>query len=142
MRWPAGMLSFDGNGSGGGCAAAQRVGDLVTHAVPDTPAIPPVQSTAEPVLIAHAVTVVLAALVGLGWLTLPNPMIDAIGTGAWLLVSTVAAVIARGKVAPVDGTNRPLGIGDFESYVAGIVRDELAAYPQFRTATGTFGDAR
>jgi hypothetical protein len=110
----------------------RRVGDLVTHAAPDTPA--PVQSTAEPVLIAHAVTVILAALVGLGWVTIPNQTIDLVGTGAWLLVSTVAAVMARGKVTPVDGTNRPVGIADFEAYVLGVVRDELATYPQFRAA--------
>jgi hypothetical protein len=91
-----------------------------------------VQSTAEPVLIAHAVTVVCAALVSLGWLTIPNPTIDMIGTGVWLVVSTVAAVIARGKVTPVDGSNRPVSAADFEAYVAGIVRDELAAYPQFQ----------
>jgi hypothetical protein len=103
----------------------------VTHAAPDTPA-PPVQSTAEPVLIAHAVTIVLAALVGLGWVTIPNPTIDLIGTGVWLLVSTVAAVVARGKVTPVDGANRPLTPADFEAYVVGIIDREIAAYPQFQ----------
>lgn len=103
----------------------------MTHAASDTPT-PPVASTAEPVLIAHAITVTLAALVSLGWITVPDPTIDLIGTGVWLLVSTVVAVVARGKVTPVDGSNRPLGVADFEAYVAGIVRDELAAYPQFQ----------
>lgn len=118
--------------------------DLNSDSAVPTPPVPSTQATAEPVLIAHAVTVVLAALVGLGWVTIPDPLIDAAGTGVWLLVSTVAAVIARGKVTPVDATNRPLVAADFEAYVAGIVRDELAAYPQFRAATppGAFGDAR
>jgi hypothetical protein len=110
----------------------RRVGDLVTHAAPDTTA--PLQSTAEPVLIAHAVTVILAALVGLGWVTIPNPTIDVIGTGVWMVVSTVAAVVARGKVAPVDGAQRPLTPADFDAYVAGIIAREIAAYPQLRTA--------
>lgn len=102
----------------------------MTHAAPDTTA--PVQSTAEPVLIAHAVTVVLAALVGLGWVTIPNPTIDLIGTGVWTVVSTVAAVVARGKVTPVDGTQRPLNAADIEAYVVGIIDREIAAYPQFQ----------
>lgn len=110
--------------------AERRVGSL-THATTDAP--PPVQSTSEPVLIAHAVTVILGALVTMGWVALPDPTIDTIGTGVWLVVSTVAAIIARGKVTPIDGSNRPLGVQDFEAYVAGIVRAELAAYPQFRT---------
>jgi len=109
----------------------------MTHAVSDASPVP--QATTEPVLIAHAVTVVLAALVGLGWFTLPDPIINLIGTGVWLLVSTVATVIARGKVTPLDGTNRPLDVADFEAYVLGVVRDELAAYPQFRSGPGAFG---
>jgi hypothetical protein len=91
-----------------------------------------VQATAEPVLIAHAVSVILAAVVSLGWLTIPDTSIDLIGTAVWLVVSTVAAVIARGKVTPVDGSNRPVAAADFEAYVLSIVRDELAAYPQLR----------
>lgn len=102
----------------------------MTHSVPDAP--PPVQPTSEPVLIAHAVSVILGALVTLGWVAVPNSTIDIIGTGVWLVVSTVAAVVARGKVVPIDGSKRPVGVADFEAYVVGIVRDELAAYPQFR----------
>ena len=86
-------------------------------------------------MIAHAVTVILGALVTLGWIALPNADVDILGTGVWLVVSTVVAIVARGKVTPVDGSNRPLGVGDFEAYVLGIVRDELSAYPQFRAGT-------
>jgi hypothetical protein len=57
--------------------------------------------TSEPVLIAHAVTVILAAVVSLGWVAIPNDTIDLVGTGVALLVSTVVAVVARGKVTPV-----------------------------------------
>ena len=98
----------------------------MTHAVPDAPAPVPPQQTGEPVVIAHAVSVILGALVSLGWLTIPNPTIDMIGSGVWLIVSTAAAIVARSKVAPVHS------IADFEAYVAGLIRDELAAYPQFR----------
>lgn len=99
----------------------------MTHSAPADPT-----PVAEPVLIAHAVTVILGALVTLGWVALPDPTIDTIGTGVWMVVSTVAAIVARGKVTPVDGTTRALRPADFEAYVVGVVRDELAAYPQFR----------
>lgn len=86
--------------------------------------------TSEPVLIAHAVTVILGGLVGLGWLTLPDSLINTVGTVVFVLVSTVAAVVARGKVTPVDGSNRPLTADDVVAYVTGVVRDEIAAFEE------------
>lgn len=88
----------------------------MTHSVPD----PPV-STPEPVLIAHAVTTLLVMLGGLGWFVIPNQTINAIGDIVLLLVATVGALIARGKVKPVgDGTTTPSTWADIEDAITQI----------------------
>jgi hypothetical protein len=61
------------------------------------------ESTGEPVIIAHAVTVILAAVVTAGWVVIPSPTIDAIATVIGFAVATVGAVLARSKVAPLKG---------------------------------------
>jgi predicted lysophospholipase L1 biosynthesis ABC-type transport system permease subunit len=92
--------------------------------------------TSEPVLIAHAVTVILAAVVSLGWVAIPNDTIDLVGTGVALLVSTVVAVVARGKVTPVAKAST-LDAAAIRLLVAEVVRTELATLSAYRAATDT-----
>jgi hypothetical protein len=91
--------------------------------------------TSEPVLIAHVVTVLLGGVVGLGWLTLSDSTINLVGTVVFILVSTVGAVVARGRVRPVDGTDRALTPDDVVAYVDAVLRDELAALEARKAAT-------
>lgn len=56
--------------------------------------------TSEPVRIAHIVTTALYLAVTLGWVFLPNTVIDTIGTVVAFLLSTYGAELARGKVSP------------------------------------------
>lgn len=52
-------------------------------------------------LIAHAFTMLLAALVTAGWVTYPSkPLLDVLGTGAALVLALVGAFVARSKVTP------------------------------------------
>lgn len=86
---------------------------------------PKLEPTGEPVVIAHAVTVILGAVVTAGWVVIPDARITAIGTVVALVLSTVAAVMARARVSPVKG-----GIwGAIGGYVADVVRAELDKYP-------------
>lgn len=65
-------------------------------------------ATAEPVLIAHAITAFLAALVATGWIAFPSQsVLDVIGTGLALLVATVGAFVARGQVTPTGSAAAP-----------------------------------
>lgn len=57
-------------------------------------------TTSEPVVISHAVTTILYAVAGAGWLTIPDPTINTIGTIAALVISTVGTFAARAKVSP------------------------------------------
>lgn len=95
------------------------------------PAPPP---TSEPVLIAHAVTVILAALVSLGWISVPDVTIDLVGTGVALVISTVAVVVARGRVQPLAKAGALDGDA-VRLLVAEVVRTELATLAAYRTAT-------
>lgn len=80
--------------------------------------------TSEPVIIGHSITLILAALVGLGWLTIPSTTIDAIGTLVAVVLSTVGAVMARARVSPLSG-----GLWSaVEQYVRERVAAELAKY--------------
>jgi len=54
----------------------------------------------NPVRVAHAITTVLYLAAGLGWLTLPSPVVDIIATGGAFLLSTAAAEWARARVSP------------------------------------------
>lgn len=77
--------------------------------------------TGEPVVIAHAVTVILGALVTAGWVAIPNTIIDAVGTILALVLSTVGVVLARARVSPLQG-----GMwAAVEGYVVDLVADEL-----------------
>lgn len=68
----------------------------------------PTTSTSEPVLIAHTITAVLMAGVALGWWAFPTqPVVNAIGTVAALIVSVIAGVVARGQVTPVGSDPAP-----------------------------------
>lgn len=93
-------------------------------AEPDPVAPPAVDPSGEPVIIAHAVTLILGALVTAGWVALPNATIDTIGTVVALALSTVAAVMARARVTPVQG-GMWAAIGH---YVADLVDAELARH--------------
>lgn len=86
---------------------------------------PGIDPTGEPVVIAHAVTVILGALVTAGWVAIPNATIDTIGTVVALVLSTVGAVLARARVAPLNG-----GLWQaITSYVADLVASEVARHP-------------
>lgn len=92
--------------------------------VEDPPPPAGLDPTGEPVVIGHAVTVILAALVTAGWVSIPNTTIDAIGTIIALALSTVGAVLARARVTPVSG-----GLWSaVEQYVKERVVAELAKY--------------
>jgi hypothetical protein len=54
----------------------------------------------EPVLISHLVTVVLTALVGYGWVTIPDHTIDVIASVAGVVIATAGAFLARSRVSP------------------------------------------
>jgi hypothetical protein len=54
----------------------------------------------EPVLISHLVTVVLTALVGYGWVTIPDHTIDTIASVAGVVIATAGAFLARSRVSP------------------------------------------
>jgi hypothetical protein len=87
------------------------------------PAPKPTPSS-EPVVIAHAVTVILGAIVAAGWAVIPSDTINAIGSVVALVVASVGAVFARGRVSPLKG-----GIG---GYISEMVRTELDKYPDGR----------
>jgi hypothetical protein len=57
-------------------------------------------TTSEPVVISHAITTILFAAAGAGWLTVPDTTIDTIGTIAAVVLSTIGAFAARAKVSP------------------------------------------
>lgn len=80
--------------------------------------------SSEPVIIAHAVTVILGALVTAGWLTIPDPLINTIGSVVAFVLATLGAILARGRVAPVHGG----WWATIESYVRDLVGAELARY--------------
>lgn len=72
----------------------------------DTPDVDPVlpdepddDPTQEPVIIAHAVTVILFAIVTAGWVTIPSPVIDSVGSVIAVVLSTLAALTARNAVS-------------------------------------------
>lgn len=55
----------------------------------------------EPVKFAEAVRSLLISLVGLGWLTIDDALINSIATGVTLVVSGVLTMFVRSKVTPV-----------------------------------------
>lgn len=95
------------------------------HALRAPEPTPGLDPTGEPVIIAHAVTVILGALVTAGWIAVPNTLIDAIGTGVALVLATVGAVLARARVSPLSG-GLWQAIG---AYVAELVAEEVARHP-------------
>lgn len=98
----------------------------MTAPVPDT------ASTPEPVLIAHSVTVILGALIGLGWFMIPSATVNTIGDAVLILVSTVVAVVARGKVKPVNSPTGPTTWTEIETAITEIAteitRAEIDSY--------------
>lgn len=58
-------------------------------------------NTREPVAIGHAVTVVLYALVGLGWLTLDSTVVAQIATAVAVVLQLVVAAWSRRSVTPL-----------------------------------------
>lgn len=57
--------------------------------------------TGEPVATVEAVRVLLAAAVGLGWVTLDEPTVMAVATGVAVLISVGGSVWARAQVTPL-----------------------------------------
>lgn len=94
----------------------------------------PAVQTSEPVLIAQAVTVILGALVSLGWVVVPDATIDLVGTGVALVIAAVAAVVARGKVTPLAKAGA-LNADALRLLVAEVVRTELATLADYRAST-------
>jgi hypothetical protein len=98
----------------------------VTAPLPDT------ASTPEPVLIAHAITVVLVALGGLGWFVIPDATINSVGDIVLILLSTVSAVVARGKVKPVNSPAGPSTWTELETVIheiaTEVARVEIDSY--------------
>lgn len=106
-------------------APRHRLGQPPQAAPVRAVAPPQLDPTGEPVIIGHAVTVILAALVTAGWIAIPNTLVDAIGTAVALVLATVGAVLARARVSPVKG-----GIWQaIGGYVADVVAAELDAHP-------------
>ena len=88
-----------------------------------TSPLPTPNTTPEPVLIAHAVTAVLACLVGAGWIVFPQDVtLDGIGTAIALLISTIGAFIARGKVTPTN-TALPATWAQWEQVITEIATE-------------------
>jgi hypothetical protein len=102
--------------------AARRADDArqVRIAEP-TPKLSP---SSEPVVIAHAVTVILRAIGAAGWAVIPSDTINTIGSVVAPAVASIGAVLARGRVSPLKG-----GIG---GYISEVVRAELDKYPDGR----------
>jgi hypothetical protein len=73
----------------------------------------------EPVLVAHAISTLVYAAVGVGWVTLDDQVVAGVGTVVAFVLSTVAAVIARSRVSPT-GTLSWTGVRD-------AIRDVIAA---------------
>jgi hypothetical protein len=76
------------------------------------------------VVIAHAVTVILGAIVAAGWAVIPSDTINTIGSVVALAVASVGAVLARGRVTPLKG--------GMDGYISELVRTELDKYPDGR----------
>lgn len=107
-------------------AEKKLAGPAVEPAPPAAPTTPVPASTTnpvdqEPVLISHAVTTILSALVTLGWIVVPNSTIMAVGTLIAFLLSGVGAVMARAKVSPVNSTWWDVISG----YVTDLVKVEI-----------------
>ncbi len=60
----------------------------------------------EPAAYAEAVRLAIAALVGLGWITIDDSTVNAIVTAVGALMSIVLTVVVRANVTP--GTTAPL----------------------------------
>jgi hypothetical protein len=58
-------------------------------------------NTREPVAIGHVVTVVLYALVGLGWLTLDSTVVAQVATAVAVVLQVAVAAWSRRSVTPL-----------------------------------------
>jgi len=58
------------------------------------------QGVSEPVLLAHAITTILAAAVAAGWIFIPDHTLNTIADGLAFVISTVGMLAARAKVSP------------------------------------------
>ena len=72
------------------------------------PATPTVEPAGEPVVIAQAVTAVLAALDGLGWVSVPSTTMNLIFTAVAAVGMAVSTVLARSKVWTAASVRREL----------------------------------
>lgn len=72
----------------------------------------------EPVVISHAVTVILGALVSAGWASIPDPTINVVGSILAVVLAGVTTVITRSKVTPT---------ASLVSIVEGLVKEAVAA---------------
>lgn len=86
--------------------------------------VAPTQSAldSEPVAVGHAVTVLLSALVTLGWVNLPNSVISWVGSAIAFVVSLLVMLQSRSKVTPVGGSF----VNELKTYVGELVAYEVA----------------
>lgn len=68
----------------------------------------------EPAAYAEAVRLAIAALVGLGWITVGDATVNAVVTAVGALMSIVLTVVVRANVTPVTSTPPPPFIGDIQ----------------------------
>lgn len=61
----------------------------------------------EPAAYAEAVRLVIAALVGVGWITVDSATVNSIVTAVGALLSIVLSVVVRANVTPVTFTPPP-----------------------------------
>lgn len=74
-------------------------------------------------LIAHAFTTLLAALVAAGWITYPSkPVLDVIATATAVILALVGAFVARSKVTP-SGAALPSSWAEWEQVIAEIATE-------------------
>ena len=64
----------------------------------------------EPIAIAAAIQGVLAALVAVGWITVDDTTVNAIGTVVAAIAAGVITVTARSKVTPLSDPRTPDGV--------------------------------
>ncbi len=80
-------------------------------------------SDGEPVVLSQLVTTLLAAIVSVGWIALPVPVINIVGTVVALAVMIGTTLHARSKVTPVVSWNAQI-----DQYVTDLVRREMDAH--------------
>jgi hypothetical protein len=97
------------------------------HSAADTEPVV-TESGSEPVVISHAITVLLGALVSTGWAVIPDRDVDTIASVAALVIAGIATVLTRARVRPTR-TALLVDIGKVAAAVAAeAVAEQLAQH--------------